>query len=211
MSNQDWIKIWDGEHVSLDVISVYDVFSRFSLPPGLVIDDLDHALNGKMEGLPAPIAGVYRRILQVAVEELTIDLGAARIECWSNRIFEAGSVVEYHVDNDEIFRRRTGNVVMPNWGLILYVGPDEQDVGGTYFNLPIEKPEDDNNLFCNPIFDEVVKKGGRSVPFHVGRLILFDGRSPHCVVPFERLTRPRVTIMANIWKSEGTQYRSGQS
>ena len=203
MSSQDWIRIWDSGRVSLDVISVYDVFSKFSLPPGLVIGDLEHALNGKMEGLPAPIAGVYREILRVAVVELAIDLGSTKIECWSNRIFEAGTVVDYHVDNDEKFRRRTGNLIMPKWGLIFYVGPDEQGVGGTYFNPPIEKPEDDNNIFCSPVFDEVVRDGGESVPFQVGRLVLFDGRSPHCVVPFKRLTRPRVTILANFWKDCG--------
>ena len=204
MSNQDWIRIRDGEYPSLDVISIYDVFSKFSLPPGLVTCDLDRALKGKIEGLPEPIAGVYRRILRVAVDELAVGVGTARVECWSNRIFEARNAVEYHVDNDEKFRRRTGSVVMPEWGLIFYVGPDEQEVGGTYFNPPIKKPKDDNNLFCNPLFDEVVKNAGRCVPFHVGRLILFDGRCPHCVVPFERLSRPRVTILANIWKSEAT-------
>ena len=89
---------------------------------------------------------------------------------------------------------------MPDRGLIFYTGPDKEDVGGTYFNPPIKDTVDDNKLFCNPLFDDVANDTGRSVSFLPGRLILFDGRCPHCVVPFEKLVNPRVTILANFWK-----------
>lgn len=201
---QDWIWIRDREIQTLDLVPVYDVFSRFSLPPGLVTCDLDCALQGDIDGLPTPIGGVYREILRAAVDELDVCVGSFRVECWTNRAWEVRSEVEYHVDNDEILRRRTGSVVMPDRGLIFYAGPDEQEAGGTYFNPPIEGAADDKDLFCNPLFDDVATDMGRFVPFLPGRLVLFDGRCPHCVVPFNRLVSPRVTLLANFWHCEQT-------
>ena len=178
IAGQDWVRIREGELRTLDVVTVYDVFSRFSLPPGLLTCDLERALRGDIEGLPAPIALVYRELLRVAVNELGIGVGELRVECWSNRTWEARREVEYHVDNDEVLRRRTGEVIMPDRGLIFYTGPDKEDVGGTYFNPPIKDTVDDNKLFCNPLFDDVANDTGRSVSFLPGRLILFDGAMP---------------------------------
>ena len=199
MPNQDWIWIRDGEIPTLDVDPLYDVFSRFSLPPGLLTWDLTHALSGKIDSFPSPIAAVYGAILRVAVDEWSTDLGRLRVECWSSRSWKANREVQYHVDNDEAVRRRTGTVLMPVRGLIYYVGPDESRVGGTYFNPPIERATDEPNLFCNPVYDEVVNGTGALVPFLPGRLVLFDGRCPHCVAPFKRLVNPRVAILANFW------------
>ena len=199
MSSEEWLKLDDEALETTTQNAIYDVFSRFSLPPGLLTGPIQAALEGKIPHCPAPIAAVYSEILRAALERWSLDAPDARVECWHNRCHESSSSVDYHLDNDEELRRRTGEVRTPRYGLIFHAGPPAANVGGTYFNPPLDDPSADPNLFRHPRYDTVISSQGRLTAFVPGRLIVFDGRCPHCVEPFASTDLPRVTIMANFW------------
>ncbi|MDP9572181.1 UNVERIFIED_ORG: hypothetical protein J2W66_002666 [Agrobacterium larrymoorei] len=201
MSREEWLWVEEKRLQHLDLDAIYSAFSQFSLPPGVFFADVGSALTGMIEGLPNAVAMVYREILVAAVDVMGLDTSSLRVECWSNRAKGGSGIVDYHVDNDEDLRRRTGEVAVPKLGLIFYTGPSKGKVGGTYFNPPINSATEDLNLFRRPPFDSIVHGNGRLVEFTPGSLVLFDGRCPHCVVPFREVIEPRVTIMANFWQN----------
>lgn len=178
---------------------VYDAFSLFSIPPGAIICPASEVLAGSVAGLPAPIALTYRELARVVIERLELNPAAYAVECWSNRSLEGNFSVDYHLDNDEHLRRETGRLSVPSWGSIYYAGPDTAGVGGTYFNPPLVEAEVDACLFATPQFADVVSPAGRLVSFRPGRVVIFDGRCPHCVEPFAHIASPRVTILMNLW------------
>lgn len=196
-----WLWVLDNPVPRLDLAAVYGVFSEIRIPSGLIKEPLSAALNGMFSELPDPLATVYKEILSVVVDYLDLKVCEYKVECWSNRNKFVNQNVDYHLDNDENERKMTGNVLSPAYGMIFYVGPEGFDVGGTYFNSPIKNFHDDQKLFNMPQFDAVVTTSGVLVPFKPGRIVIFDGRCPHCVAPFVEVERPRVTILCNVWLS----------
>ena len=192
----------EDDGMAVDPALVYDVFARFSIPPGTVIAELSDMQTGGVQALPAPISGTFRALVRVAVDRLGLNSTAFFVECWSNRTFEVGPKVDYHLDNDETLRRKTGRLSMPTWGAIYHAGPRAPDVGGTWFDLPPLDPLKEDRLFTFPLFADVVSPEGRLVSFRPGRFVMFDGRCPHCVAPFGPLPTPRVTILLNFWPKE---------
>jgi hypothetical protein len=199
MSSTEWLKVDDNRLKPLNNAAIYDAFSRFSLPPGLLSGSLGQTQEGGLAPCPAPIAAVFGELLTAAVEMLGVMAPDVRVECWNNRCKGSGSAVDYHLDNDEQLRRRTGEVRTPDHGLIFHAGPEQDGIGGTYFNPPLDDPLSDANLFEHPRYHDVLTDEGRLVPFAPGRLIVFNGRCPHCVEPFADTDLPRVTILANFW------------
>jgi hypothetical protein len=196
-----WIWVIDNQVPRLDLAAVYGVFSEIRIPSGLIKEPLSAALNGVIVELPDPLATVYKELLSIVVSHLELKTCQYMVECWSNRNISVGQNVDYHLDNDENEREKTGNVLSPAYGIIFYVGPENFDVGGTYFNPPIKDFHDDQRLFNMPQFNAVITTSGILVPFKPGRIIIFDGRCPHCVAPFAEVERPRVTILCNVWFS----------
>lgn len=187
---------------ALDPALLYDVFAQFSIPPGTVIFQLTDVLTGAVQVLPAPIFHTYRALIRIAVDRLSLNPTAYVVECWSNRTFEVGLRVDYHIDNDENLRQKTGRLSVPTWGAIYHAGPSALEVGGTWFDPPPVDPLREDRLFASPLFADVISPAGRLVTFRPGRFVMFDGRCPHCVVPFGSLPTPRVTILFNFWPKE---------
>ena len=184
---------------ALDPDLVYNVFSQFSIPPGSVNFQLSEVLIGFAHTLPAPIMGTFRALIRIAVDRIGLAPSACTVECWSNRTFGVGPRVDYHVDNDEKLRRDNGHLSVPTWGAIYHAGPADGEVGGTWFDPPLEDPCQEERLFASPLFADIVSPRGRSVSFRPGRFVMFDGRCPHCVIPFGPMVSPRVTILLNFW------------
>ena len=201
MSIEEWLFVED-DGMALDPALVYDVFARFSIPPGTVIAKLSDMLTDGVQALPAPISATFRALVRVVVDRVGLNQTEYFVECWSNRTIEVGPMVDYHLDNDENLRRKTGHISVPTWGAIYHAGPGAPEVGGTWFDLPPLDPLEKDRLFASPLFADVISPEGRLVSFHPGRLVMFDGRCPHCVAPFVALPTPRVTIMLNFWPKE---------
>jgi hypothetical protein len=200
-----WISILDDALGRLDLAAVYGVFSEMSIPAGVIKAPLVSALRGRIDGLPPAIAGVYKELLSIFIRHTQVEPSLYSVECWSNRSRHVTRSVEYHLDNNEVLRKATGVVETPSYGLIFYIGPEKGDVGGTYFNPPIEGHWSDSRLFNRPDFGDVITEEGILVPFQAGRIVIFDGRCPHCVAPFPEFGRPRVAILCNIWPAlDGT-------
>lgn len=199
MSSAEWLRVDDKILKPLNIKVIYNAFSQFSLPPGLISGSLAQAQKGRIAPCPAPIAAVFGELLTAAVEMLGVMAPDVRVECWNNRCRGSGSAVDYHLDNDEQLRRRTGEVRTPDQGLIFHAGPEQDGIGGTYFNPPLDDPLSDATLFQHPDYQDVQTDQGRLVGFRPGRLIVFDGSCPHCIEPFAATDAPRVTILANFW------------
>jgi hypothetical protein len=198
-SSHNWIRVSENPVASPDMQILYDVFSEFSLPPGIILACLSEALTGNVDGVPELVGLVYGRILDAVVRMLDVDVSCYKVELWSNRVHQVGPDVDYHLDVDERIRANTGAVCTPDYGVIFYVGPDGRELGGTYFNPPLADAGKDARLFKHPAFSEVVSEAGIWVSFRPGRLVVFDGRCPHCVAPFPYMPNPRVAILANLW------------
>lgn len=106
-----------------------------------------------------------------------------------------------HVDNDELMRTRSGSLVSPNYGSILYVGPGaELDGGETAFIDPA-------NVNAGQLFTALHPEGFTAQPFEyvkpvIGRLVIFDGKIPHAVMWTKgQGARPRITFLANYWNT----------
>lgn len=195
MSISNWLSVYDNEQVLPDLGAVYDVFARIAIPPSVIWATGSEAVEDSI-GLPVALAQVFGAVARSVLRLADLDPKDHDIECWSNRLFSVGDSVEYHVDNDEALRRETGRVRSPIVGSVLYVGGGG---AGTWFRPPVPTCDADPRLFANPNFGELRREGGTYVPFSVGRLVIFDGRCPHCVAPFPVMPQPRVALLCNIW------------
>lgn len=177
---------------------VYDVFARTAVPPSSFWARGDDAVRNSIDGLAPELAHFFGNLAQVVFSHLGLDPTQHEVECWSNRAYRVGPRVELHVDNDETARASTGVVTTPQHGAIYYVGGAE-GVGGTWFRPPLTEVDQDPDLFQRPEFARVIERDGVAVSFVPGRLIVFDGRMPHCPMPFAPVGRPRVALLCNIW------------
>jgi hypothetical protein len=201
LSMAAWLTTIEHTFGAAQLAAIYEVFAEVRIPPGIFRLRLDQLCDGNVHGLPLGISDTYRRLAELLFEHAGIEAPENFVvECWSNKNHKVDAArVEYHVDNDEDLRRRTGIVRTPLCGLILYVGPDDGEIGGTYFNVPACWSKD-RRLFQRPRFDEVFNDLGMLIQFQPGRVVVFDGRCPHCVVPYEYISRPRVTLLCNAWQ-----------
>ncbi len=177
---------------------VYDVFARTVVPPSSFWARGADVVSGSIDGMRPELAHFFGTLTREVFSQLRLDPADHEVECWSNRASSVGSRVELHVDNDEAARASSGVVTTPQHGAIYDVGGADE-VGGTWFGLPLNEVDQDPDLFQQPEFARVIERDGVAVPFVPGRLVVFDGRMPHCVVPFGPVQRPRVALLCNIW------------
>jgi len=126
------------------------------------------------------------------------------LEIWTNCSIKCDHNVWLHVDNDEMHRKETGELKHPHFGSVLHLGPIAGMRGGETFFCLSNEPKLDNITFKTlpwGLVSTVVMGSGMTVPFRAGRTILFDGRLPHCVLPFtfEDEHKPRLTLLVNGW------------
>ncbi len=193
-----WLSVRDLPGAYPNLALVYDVFARTVVPPSRFWVRGDEAVRGAIDGMRPELAHFFGNLTQVVLGLLGLDPTQHEVECWSNRTYSVGSQVELHVDNDEVARAASGVVTTPQYGAIYYVGGSE-GVGGTWFRPPLTEVDRDPDLFQRPDFGRVIERDGVAVPFVPGRLIVFDGRTPHCPMPFAPVRRPRVALLCNIW------------
>lgn len=193
-----WLSVHDMPSAFHNLALVYDVFARTVVPPSTFWGRGDDLVRGLIDGMRPELAHFFGTLTREAFSHLGLDPGDHEVECWSNRANSVGARVELHVDNDEAARASTGVVTTPQYGAIYFVGGSEE-VGGTWFGPPLTEADQDPDLFQQPEFARVIDRDGVAVPFVPGRLIVFDGRMPHCVMPFGPVQRPRVALLCNIW------------
>lgn len=193
-----WLSVHDMPWAFHDLAVVYDVFARTAVPPSSVWVHGDDAVRGSIDGMAPELAHFFGNLAHVVFSHLGLDPIQHEVECWSNRAHDVGSLVELHVDNDEAARASSGVITTPQYGAIYYVGGSEA-VAGTWFGPPLTEVDQDPDLFQRPEFARVIERDGVAVPFVPGRLIVFDGRMPHCPMPFAPVVRPRVALLCNIW------------
>ena len=200
MKQMDWLKCVD-DFLPREVISeAYGIFSNAMLPPGTTYIRPEN-LNSpaSYSNCKSTIALFFLEFAARALEAAQLD-SWTQFEVWTNRSTHCSDHVDYHLDNNEELRRQTQKIETPKCGFILYLGPDSSGIGGTYFNPPIVSPEADKNLFRHPRMEDVTTTSGIYIPFNVGRLVVFDGRAPHCVVPFSHSPKgTRVALLGNAW------------
>lgn len=193
-----WLSVHDVPHAYPNLALVYDVFARTVVPPSSVWVRGDDAVRSSIDGMAPELGHFFGTLTQVVFSHVGLDPTDHEVECWSNRSHTVGSQVELHVDNDEAARASSGVVRTPLYGAIYYVGGADA-VGGTWFRPPLTEVDQDPDLFQRPEFARVIERDGMAVSFVPGRLIVFDGRMPHCVMPFAPVRRPRVALLCNIW------------
>lgn len=198
----DWIDCYDDVLDRRIIDVAYHVFKNVSIPSGnIVLEGLTHE-NGEFD---CSIIEFFERIKNVIKSKVDCDCQNLFFEFWTNRGLLVNDIVDYHVDNDERLRKTKGLVKTPMYGAILYLGPDELEGGGTYFNPPIEIMENDEHIFKSPLLIDIINSDGVAVDFKVGRLIIFDGNSPHCVASFSTSKEhPRTAILCNVWDNRLT-------
>jgi len=204
-----WLRVHDTPRIYADLAAIYDVFSRIAIPPSTVWARGDDAVRRSIDGLTPELAHVFATLAGAVLGDVGLNPAHHDVECWSNRLHAVGERVELHVDNDEVVRASTGVVITPRYGSIFYVGGSKA-VGGTWFRAPLADVDQDQDLFQRPHFARVKEGGGMAVPFVAGRLVVFDGRMPHCVMPFTSVERPRVALLCNVWP-RGTFHARGRA
>lgn len=192
------LSVHDMPQAYPELAVVYDVLSQIAVPPGTHWARGGDAVRGSIDGLPPELAQVFGNLADVVLGDVGLDPTHHEVECWTNRLHSVGARVELHVDNDEVARASSGVITTPQYGAIYYVGGSEA-VGGTWFRPPLTEVDQDRDLFQRPAFARVIERDGVAVSFVPGRLIVFDGRMPHCVMPFAPVEQPRVALLCNIW------------
>lgn len=189
------------------------------LPSGFFWVDMKHvaayeagdtAPVGKLaEYLPSHVATLvfehFRNLLRT-IPDVRQD-GVAGFELWFHNIGTPVTRAAFHLDHDVPLAEQTGQMRLPLWGSILYLGPDAGNGlvgGGTLFNVeePIAPPVLDSCMQYIG-FEELAKRSDQwvTVPFKPNRAVVFRGTLPHSMAPIEAVspTRPRVNLLANLW------------
>jgi|tagenome__1003787_1003787.scaffolds.fasta_scaffold20843052_2 hypothetical protein len=188
------------------VDAAYKTFRSAQIPMDAVFVDPSDPAARLLEVLPPPLALLLGRYLE-RIHSEAVALGyqpAAMLELWTNRAESLGHEVYLHVDNDEALRGSTGEVVPPEFGTILYLGPDGLAGGETLIGADEPSDEVAEVLFKHVPADRVqaaVGADATAVPPRPGRACIFRGSLAHCVLPFEAADGPRVNFLANGWVS----------
>jgi hypothetical protein len=210
-------------HVIDDVLppaaidTAYATFESSQIPMSTLFVGPSDPAARLCDVMPVPFALLLARYLDQIHSE-AIALGyqpAATFELWTNVSRPTGPNVFLHVDNDEELRASTGEVVTPEFGTILYLGPDG-DVGGGETLICYDEPSDElcaDVLFRSLPAERVkaaVGSNTTAVAPQRGRACIFRGSLPHCVLPVAELVEgPRITFLANGWAIPPTGAASG--
>lgn len=189
--------------------AAYGVFRELQIKPGslyLVKNESEFSSSKLSQYDDAIIAFINRHCL--FLDTIAQNLGIKSFhgfEIWTNLADECSERVVVHVDNDEGHRARTGEVLNPVFGSILYLGPKYlEEGGGTCFFLDTDRiSAHPDFLFCSRVWERVAATYGHTslqIPFNVGDMVVFRGDLPHCVIPFKKSELgPRVAFLANAW------------
>ena len=188
------------------IAAAYDTLKASQVPMSTLFLDPSDPTARLGEVLPLPLALVLGRYLERIHSQATA-LGykpPATFEVWIN-VKRSRQETFLHVDNDEVLRASTGEVVAPEFGTILYLGPEGQISGGETL-IAEDEPSDEVHgeiLFQQLPAERVQATLGANVTAvapQPGRACIFRGSLAHCVLPFdEPAGGPRVTLLANGW------------
>ena len=222
MSHAARVEPWRQVVVSDDflpqdlVAAAYEVFRELVILPGSLFashkDLTNRVLSQKLGAyLPNPAAAFVNHFLCALVPRLPVAVSRqGGFEVWSGLTCRRGGKAYLHVDNDEALRRATGLVRSPRVGAILHLGPASGLRGGeTLFDLGGAS----SACFAFEPWERILARSNSPiiVPQKAGRLILFSGDLPHAVAPIRRCakSKPRVTLLANLWPTRINSVRRG--
>jgi hypothetical protein len=188
------------------ISAAYNTFKSSQIPMSTLFLDPSDPAARLGDVLPLPLALVLDRYLERIHSEATA-LGykpPATFEVWINAK-RSRQETFLHVDNDEVLRASTGEVVPPEFGTILYLGPEGEISGGETL---IAEGEPSDEVRAEVLFQQLPAERVQAtlganvtaVAPRPGRACIFRGSLAHCVLPFdEPAGGPRVTFLANGW------------
>lgn len=128
-----------------------------------------------------PAVNTTEELCQLVFNKFCKDDDYAGFEYWVNRLSpKDGNSLDWHSDKDEYLAEKTGKLVCPSMGMVLYLHEDEPE--GGYLEI-------DDERYWDKELERI-----RALP---NRFILFDPSIPHRVTPTKTL---RITLAANLWK-----------
>jgi hypothetical protein len=189
------------------------IFADYQIPSGSLYLDVsaigsnDAAADTLQERMDGPLAialGQYCRNLCALATDLSMS-PVRRLEVWTRTAARHDDKVLLHVDNDEALREASGAVHCPVFGSVLHLATCGSSIegGGTFFVTS-------NEVSVAPylfqptswqLLEPVLLPFGFIASFIAGQTILFDGKMPHCIMPFtvSDPTKPRISLLVNGW------------
>lgn len=203
-----WIRIYENFHEIELLDDLYVVLNHVFLPPSTFFVDNKLIHNKKAAAalekyIPGPIAVFIERHLSKLAEFLKIDTKASGgWEFWSRvSTINSPSFGYLHIDNDELLRVQSGELMTPVYGSILYVGPKHGMEGGETAFLTTSNARIDSYIFTSLLEHEYSTPPFTFIEPNTGRLVVFAGNLPHAVMRIRPETAlPRVTFLANYWE-----------
>ena len=136
---------------------------------------------------------------------LVNDLNEDRVvgyEAWINTMPFDSKGLEYHHDCDE----GSKELVTPLRSMVVYLGPKTGITGGS-LALDYNGKADKNKEFKSSynILDDL-ENGWIQIPFEYGRMVSFDPKIPHAVLPIKRIEKneARITLTIAVWDKTPT-------
>lgn len=196
---------------------LYSVLSQVFVPPSTfyvpnsLLKSESESIDHLAAHLPRALCMFLHLHLTSLSRRLSIkDSAEGGWEIWSRVSTRNSPSFGYlHIDNDELMRSQSGRVVSPDYGSILYIGPGaELDGGETAFIDPAAVNAGQIFRVLNP--EDFAYQPFEYVKPVVGRLVTFDGGVPHAVMWTKgQGTKPRITFLANYWKTRISSVPSG--
>jgi hypothetical protein len=212
------VRVADAVYDAELLEDLYSVLSQVLVPPSTVyvtntlLKTKSECLDYLADYIPRALCMFLHLHLTNLSKRLSIeDHAEGGWEVWSRvSTCNSPSFGYLHVDNDELMRTRSGRLVSPHYGSILYVGPGAELSGGeTAFIDPAA-------VNANQLFSALHPEDFAAQPFEyvkpiVGRLVVFDGEVPHAVMWTKGQWKgPRITFLANYWKTRISSLTPGE-
>lgn len=211
------IKLVESLYDSELLAPLYIILQHIFLPPSTffvsnqliaankVSEQLEEYLPRALSVFFESHLNILKQLLKVAPD---IDGGW---EIWSRVSgVDSPSYGYLHIDNDECLRIKDGVLQTPLYGSILYAGPNKNIEGGETAFLTSRATGIQGRLFSKLSEEEFSSPPFRLISSRAGRLVLFSGNIPHAVM-WARIEpdAPRVTLLANYWKTRISSVPNG--
>lgn len=145
------------------------------------------------------VKDIIKAVMKCYSNEVNIDK-IVGYEAWINTMPFDSKGLEYHFDCDE----GAENLVSPLKSLVVYLGPAESMTGG---NLALDfrgRNNTDKKFKSSYNILDDLENGWIQVPFEYGRVVSFDPKIPHAVLPIKKIKKgeARITLTIAVWDKE---------
>tara|TARA_R100001244_G_scaffold68692_1_gene56155 strand:- start:505 stop:1101 length:597 start_codon:yes stop_codon:yes gene_type:complete len=125
-------------------------------------------------------------------------------EIWINVLTEEDNYLDYHIDCDE--DTPEDSVIPAKMTATLYLGPHEEMEGGELV-VNTQGLEHFKSFRGESIFDvkkELTSGEWITIPYKYNRTVLFEGQTPHAVLPITKIPKnqARISLIIASWDKE---------